>query len=121
MVCLSHCFSRVLIAQGACNVDSTDNACGSRTESQFNGASKLDHLKLALTWNRVDVAEEKIFTPDTNWPVSQEIHRLFVCSITIQTGLQRYLSRVVTSRCILETDLMCCCCCCCFSPEAWMM
>lgn len=32
----------------------------------------MDQLKLALTWNRVDVAEEKIFTPDTDWPVSEK-------------------------------------------------
>ena len=32
----------------------------------------MDQLKLALTWNRVDVAEEKIFTPDTDWPVSEQ-------------------------------------------------
>ena len=32
----------------------------------------MDQLKLALTWNRVDVAEEKIFTPDTDWPVSRK-------------------------------------------------
>lgn len=33
----------------------------------------MDQLKLALTWNRVDVAEEKIFTPDADWPVSDNI------------------------------------------------
>ena len=33
----------------------------------------MDQLKLALTWNRVDVAEEKIFTPDADWPVSENI------------------------------------------------
>ena len=59
-------------------MDYLNNACGSRTDSHGNGASKLDHLKLALTWNRVDVAEEKIFTPETDWPVSQEFRRLFV-------------------------------------------
>ena len=72
---LTQCFSRVLIAQGACNVDSMNNACVCRTDLLGKGASKLDQLKLALTWNRVDVAEEKIFTPDTDWPVSQEIHQ----------------------------------------------
>ncbi|XP_067038540.1 transient receptor potential cation channel subfamily M member 3-like isoform X2 [Acropora muricata] len=58
----------LLKAQGPCNVDSVDNAFASRTDSQGSGASKIDQLKLALTWNRVDVAEEKIFTPDTDWP-----------------------------------------------------
>ena len=67
---LSHCF-RFPIAQGASNVDSMSNAsCDCRTDSLGKGASKLDQLKLALTWNRIDVAEEKIFTPDTDWPVS---------------------------------------------------
>lgn len=59
-------------------MDSMNNACVCRTDLLGKGASKLDQLKLALTWNRVDVAEEKIFTPDTDWPVSQEIHQLFV-------------------------------------------
>ena len=27
-----------------------------------------DQLRLALTWNRSDVAEEKIFTDTTMWP-----------------------------------------------------
>ena len=80
-------------------MDSMDNACGSRTDSQGNDASKLDQLKLALTWNRVDVAEEKIFTPDTDWPVSQEIHRLFVrklyslaCSVICHVSLRLVVS-----------------------------
>lgn len=60
--------SALLKAQGACNVDSMNNACACRTDLLGKGASKLDQLKLALTWNRVDVAEEKIFTPDTDWP-----------------------------------------------------
>ena len=59
-------------------MDSVDNAFASRTDSQGSVASKIDQLKLTLTWNRVDVAEEKIFTPDTDWPVRQEIHRWFV-------------------------------------------
>lgn len=59
-------------------MDSMNNTCACRTDSLGKGASKLDQLKLALTWDRVDVAEEKIFTPNTDWPVSQEIHRLFV-------------------------------------------
>ena len=37
------------------------------------GANRMDQLKLALTWNRVDMAEEKIFTPDADWPVSDNI------------------------------------------------
>lgn len=49
-------------------MDSMNNACVCRTDLLGKGASKLDQLKLALTWNRVDVAEEKIFTPDTDWP-----------------------------------------------------
>lgn len=57
--------SALLKAQGACNADSD---CGCRIDSLGEGASKMDQLKLALTWNRVDVAEEKIFTPDTDWP-----------------------------------------------------
>ena len=65
---------RLLPAQGACNIDST-NDCGCRIDSLGQGASQMDQLKLALTWNRVDVAEEKIFTPDTDWPVSKnEMH-----------------------------------------------
>ena len=59
-------------------MDSMNSTCACRTDSLGKGASKLDQLKLALTWDRVDVAEEKIFTPNTDWPVSQEIHRLFV-------------------------------------------
>ena len=39
------------------------------------GATNLDQLhdqlKLALTWNRSDVAEEKIFTQDISWPTGQ--------------------------------------------------
>ena len=27
-----------------------------------------DQLALALTWNRSDIAEEKIFNKDINWP-----------------------------------------------------
>ena len=61
----SICF---VAAQGACNADSD---CGCRIDSLGEGASKMDQLKLALTWNRVDVAEEKIFTPDTDWPVGE--------------------------------------------------
>jgi hypothetical protein len=30
-----------------------------------------DQLKLAITWNRSDVAEEKIFRPDVEWPSGQ--------------------------------------------------
>lgn len=60
--------SALLKAQGACNVDSVDSDCGCRTDSLGLGVSQMDQLKLALTWNRVDVAEEKIFTPDTDWP-----------------------------------------------------
>ena len=59
-------------------MDPMSNTCVCRTDSLGKGTSKLDQLKLALTWNRVDVAEEKIFTPDTDWPVSQEIYCLFV-------------------------------------------
>ena len=60
------------IAQGACNIDPMNSDCGCRIDSLGEGASKMDQLKLALTWNRVDVAEEKIFTPDTDWPVSEQ-------------------------------------------------
>lgn len=28
---------------------------------------RLDQLKLALTWNRTDIAEEKIFKDDQCW------------------------------------------------------
>ena len=59
-------------AQGACNIDPMNSDCGCRIDSLGEGASKMDQLKLALTWNRVDVAEEKIFTPDTDWPVSEQ-------------------------------------------------
>lgn len=31
------------------------------------GASKLDQLTLALTWNRSDIAAEKILTDDITW------------------------------------------------------
>lgn len=64
----------ICIAQGACNVDSTSSDCGCKTDFLGAGVSKMDQLKLALTWNRVDVAEEKIFTPDTDWPVSETLH-----------------------------------------------
>lgn len=60
------------VAQGACNIDPMNSDCGCRIDSLGEGASKMDQLKLALTWNRVDVAEEKIFTPDTDWPVSEK-------------------------------------------------
>ena len=59
-------------AQGACNIDPMNGDCGCRIDSLGEGANKMDQLKLALTWNRVDVAEEKIFTPDTDWPVSEK-------------------------------------------------
>ena len=32
----------------------------------------LEQLTLALTWNRSDVAEEKIFNSDINWPQGTE-------------------------------------------------
>ena len=32
------------------------------------GASNLDQLKLALTWDRSDIAEEKIFSQNIDWP-----------------------------------------------------
>lgn len=54
-------------------MDSTSSDCGCRTDYLGGGVSKMDQLKLALTWNRVDVAEEKIFTPDTDWPVSETL------------------------------------------------
>ena len=54
-------------------MDSTSSDCGCRTDFLGGGVSKMDQLKLALTWNRVDVAEEKIFTPDTDWPVSETL------------------------------------------------
>jgi len=38
----------------------------------------MDQLKLALTWNRVDVAEEKIFTPDADWPVRRNMWKTMV-------------------------------------------
>ncbi|KAJ7392349.1 hypothetical protein OS493_012008 [Desmophyllum pertusum] len=60
--------SALLKAQGACNVDSLNSDCGCRIDSLGQGSSQMDQLKLALTWNRVDVAEDKIFTPDTDWP-----------------------------------------------------
>lgn len=60
------------VAQGACNIDPMNSDCGCRIDSLGEGASKMDQLKLALTWNRVDVAEEKIFTPDTDWAVSEK-------------------------------------------------
>ena len=50
-------------------MDFVDSDCGCRINSLGQGASQMDQLKLALTWNRVDVAEEKIFTPDADWPV----------------------------------------------------
>ncbi len=41
-------------------------------QSAGQGATNLqqihDQLKLALTWNRSDVAEEKIFALNHNWP-----------------------------------------------------
>ena len=55
-------------------MDSVDSDCGCRTDSLGQGASQMDQLKLALTWNRVDVAEEKIFTPDTDWPVRGSVN-----------------------------------------------
>ena len=69
-------FRSLLTAQGACNVDSVDSDCGCRTDSLGQGVSQIDQLKLALTWNRVDVAEEKIFTPDTDWPVREKVRAL---------------------------------------------
>ena len=66
-------FPLPLTAQGACNEDSVDSDCGCRTDSLGHGVSQMDQLKLALTWNRVDVAEEKIFTPDTDWPVREKV------------------------------------------------
>ena len=52
-------------------MDSLNSDCGCRIDSLGQGSSQMDQLKLALTWNRVDVAEDKIFTPDTDWPVSK--------------------------------------------------
>ena len=63
----------LVAAQGACNVDPGNCDRGCRIDSLGQGASLMDQLKLALTWNRVDVAEEKIFTPDADWPVSENI------------------------------------------------
>ena len=54
-------------------MDSVDSDCGCRIDSLGQGASQMDQLKLALTWNRVDVAEEKIFTPDSDWPVRGKV------------------------------------------------
>lgn len=54
-------------------MDSVDSDCGCRTDSLGLGVSQMGQLKLALTWNRVDVAEEKIFTPDTDWPVREKM------------------------------------------------
>ena len=63
-------------------MDPLNSDCGCRIDSLGEGASKMDQLKLALTWNRVDVAEEKIFTPDTDWPVSTERSVIFCWKIT---------------------------------------
>ena len=45
------CVSVIFLGQGAKNLDQLH-----------------DQLKLALTWNRTDIAEEDIFTLDINWP-----------------------------------------------------
>ena len=59
-------------------MDSVDSDCGCRIDSLGQGASQMDQLKLALTWNRVDVAEEKIFTPDADWPVRRNMWKTMV-------------------------------------------
>ena len=38
--------------------------------SAYSGADesqRLSQLKLALTWNRVDIAQEEIFREDVHW------------------------------------------------------
>ena len=73
-------------------MDSVDSNCGCRIDSLGQGASQMDQLKLALTWNRVDVAEEKIFTPDTDWPVRGK-----VCGcVYVKCHLSVLLTHVVT-------------------------
>ena len=44
-----------------------------------HGGNKMDQLKLALRWNRVDIAENKIFTPGTDWPVSISSFAFALC------------------------------------------
>ncbi len=37
-------------------------------------ASPTQQLSLALSWNRVDVAESKIFSDEIVWPVSMHMY-----------------------------------------------
>ena len=45
--------------------------------STVNGDKRVDQLKLALAWNRVDVAVDQIFKDDVEWKV------YFQCIIVI--------------------------------------
>lgn len=47
----------------------------------------MDQLRLALAWNRIDVAKSDIFTDDKRWPVSVLPHEFFYSELV---NLQNY-------------------------------
>lgn len=51
------------------------------TSTRFLAANReqeFDQLKLALAWNRIDIAKSEIFTEDKIWPV---LNLLIIASI----------------------------------------
>lgn len=59
-VCTIHIFDKI-IAEGAENSDEI----------------RKNQLKLALTWDRADIAQEEIFREDVFWPKGKKDHRFF--------------------------------------------
>ena len=47
----------------------------------------IDQLKLALAWNRIDVAKTDIFTEDKKWEVNKEQNISFNSSVFICTTI----------------------------------
>ena len=57
--------------------------------------NRVDQLKLALVWNRIDIAKEKIFTSTTKWKVSnitRPLNDWEVCHMTNTWMLVNHMS-----------------------------
>jgi hypothetical protein len=48
--------------------------------SSAQGKANIRQLQLALTWNRSDVAEDKLFGQENVWPEGKLKGSIFVCS-----------------------------------------
>jgi len=46
-----------------------------------NKGKRVEHLKLALAWNRFDVAKDEIFSGGAFWKVCALVHFMPLCSI----------------------------------------